>query len=281
MCVFLKIKSISINFLNVQSNECTIFLATHSVHSEYVCKINFFLRQVIPPDECKPTSIEIPQDFKVKTHYQKVNEPLIGSNIFVIWSIENEQHMTYESLLKLAESYETQESDESSEEMFWRKLKNPKDPNRHWPTFTTESQYCITMSGTCFDENSKGWNLSKITGNESLIHALPENEWMPGIHRPYIFLGMCGTSFPWHREDRNLMSINYMHDGREKLWYTIPEGDADNFEKKIQSEIERIPKSKRSAMNLNCNLVIRHKIVHAPPSFLKKNNIKFGKVSRV
>lgn len=180
--------------------------------------------------------------------------------------------MTYESWSKLAAVHEKID-DSDCEDDIWRKMKNPSNIKSTMP------QYCILEEGTCFNENSKGWNLAKFSAAESVIHALPENEWMDGIHRPYIYLGMYGTTFSWHREDRNLMSMNYMHDGSPKLWYTVPFEHSEYFERVIQEEIEKIRSPKRLKLNVECDLVVRHKIVHAPPSFLKKHAIKFGKVS--
>lgn len=183
--------------------------------------------------------------------------------------------MTYQNLLKLAAAKEQKNSNNKCENDIWKNIKKFGNNNS---TSSEAPQYCI-LEGTCFKEESNGWNLAKFSAKESVIHALPKSEWMPGIHTPYMYFGMFGTVFPWHREDRNLLSINYMHNGREKLWYTIPHECAERFEIEIRNEIEKIPSSERSALNMNCNLIVRHKIVLAPPSFLKKHNIKFGKVS--
>lgn len=214
------------------------------------------------------------QDRKLKTHFQKVIQPIEDLDLFLIYKDDNQRSMTYENLLKLAAVHEKEDGNDVEDDI-WQKIKNP---NEDRSLKSTMPQYCILENGTCFDKNSKGWNLAKFSATESVIHALPENEWMDGIHKPYIYLGMYGTTFTWHREDRNFMSINYLHDGSTKLWYTVPFECSDRFERVIQEEIENISLSKRSSLNINCNLAIRHKVVHVPPSFLKKHDIKFGKV---
>lgn len=90
---------------------------------------------------------------------------------------------------------------------------------------------------------------------------------------------MFATFFAWHREDRNLCSINYMHAGAPKMWLAVPFKHASRFEDVLQTEINKIPNAIKKANNLNCNLLVRHKVIHAPPSFLVKNKIPFGKVN--
>lgn len=92
---------------------------------------------------------------------------------------------------------------------------------------------------------------------------------------------MFGSSFAWHREDRNLFSINYLHDGADKVWYSVPFEHAERLEKALQSEIDNLSVSARKKHQLNCNLVVRHKVLHADPSFLKKHGIPFGKVNNI
>jgi hypothetical protein len=40
---------------------------------------------------------------------------------------------------------------------------------------------------------------------------------LPGIYVPQIFLGQLGSYSSWQVEDKNLMSINYLHSGTPKL----------------------------------------------------------------
>lgn len=158
------------------------------------------------------------------------------------------------------------------EKRFWNGLEN------RWKRKSADPIYCILDNTTCFDDTNCLWNLSKFTGNESIIHSLDRSDWFDGIHTSFLYLGMFGTSFAWHREDRNLCSINRLHYGAPKVWYSISFEYAKKLEKALQAEIEKLSNNVRKKLNVNCNLVVRHKVLHVPPSFLRENGIPFGKV---
>lgn len=71
-----------------------------------------------------------------------------------------------------------------------------------------------------------------------------------------------------HVEDSNLLSINILHHGQPKFWYGVPRKEA--------SKLESL--SKEATNQYMCKLLIRHKLLLIPPSVLKQNGIKFGKV---
>jgi [histone H3]-trimethyl-L-lysine9/36 demethylase len=76
--------------------------------------------------------------------------------------------------------------------------------------------------------------------------------------------------FCWHKEDLDLYSINYLHFGKPKFWYCIPDTDSEKFERLCQFHF---PEEYAS-----CGEFIRHKTTQISPSILKSAGIKFHKV---
>lgn len=74
-----------------------------------------------------------------------------------------------------------------------------------------------------------GWNLNnlpKLPG--SVLQHLDED--IKGVMVPWIYMGMCFSTFCWHVEDHNFYSISYLHCGAPKTWYGVPSEKADKFE---------------------------------------------------
>ncbi|CAK4176603.1 unnamed protein product, partial [Aphanomyces euteiches] len=49
---------------------------------------------------------------------------------------------------------------------------------------------------------------------------LDEN--IKGVMVPWMYVGMCFSTFCWHVEDHNFYSISYLHRGAPKTWYGVP-----------------------------------------------------------
>ncbi|EED77799.1 predicted protein [Postia placenta Mad-698-R] len=79
------------------------------------------------------------------------------------------------------------------------------------------------------------WNLNNIPIlPDSLLRYIKSD--ISGMTVPWTYVGMVFSTFCWHNEDHYTYSINYMHWGETKTWYSIPGADADKFEAAIRRE---------------------------------------------
>uniref|UniRef100_A0AAV2M1W7 [histone H3]-trimethyl-L-lysine(4) demethylase n=2 Tax=Knipowitschia caucasica TaxID=637954 RepID=A0AAV2M1W7_KNICA len=86
---------------------------------------------------------------------------------------------------------------------------------------------------------SSGWNLNNMPVLDAsvLTHITAD---ICGMKLPWLYVGMCFSSFCWHIEDHWSYSINYLHWGEPKTWYGAPGFAAERLEsvmKKLAPEL--------------------------------------------
>uniref|UniRef100_A0A3B3V7T9 [histone H3]-trimethyl-L-lysine(4) demethylase n=1 Tax=Poecilia latipinna TaxID=48699 RepID=A0A3B3V7T9_9TELE len=75
-----------------------------------------------------------------------------------------------------------------------------------------------------------GWNLNNLAMmNPSVLTHVTAD--ICGMTLPWLYVGMCFSSFCWHIEDHWSYSINYLHWGEPKTWYGAPGFAAEQLEK--------------------------------------------------
>lgn len=116
--------------------------------------------------------------------------------------------------------------------------------------------YGADMPGSLFDDSVTSWNVAKLP---NLLDVLGQK--VPGVNTAYLYLGMWKATFAWHLEDVDLYSINYIHFGAPKQWYSISQEDAPRFEAAMRSIWSSDAK--------NCDQFLRHKTYLVSPSLLK------------
>ncbi|XP_058842465.1 lysine-specific demethylase 5A isoform X3 [Acipenser ruthenus] len=86
---------------------------------------------------------------------------------------------------------------------------------------------------------NSGWNLNNMPVLEQSVLA-HINVDISGMKVPWLYVGMCFSSFCWHIEDHWSYSINYLHWGEPKTWYGVPAHAAQKLEavmKKLAPEL--------------------------------------------
>lgn len=136
----------------------------------------------------------------------------------------------------------------------------------YWKTLTyAPPLYGADLPGTLFDDSTEIWNLNKLP---NLLDVLGTK--VPGVNTAYLYLGMWKATFAWHLEDVDLYSINYLHFGAPKQWYSISQADARRFE----AAMKNIWPTEAKA----CDQFLRHKSFLISPSHLKQHyNITVNK----
>ena len=113
----------------------------------------------------------------------------------------------------------------------WTKERCSELETAYWKSLTFNNpMYGADMPGSLFDDSTKSWNVAKL---ENLLDVLGQK--VPGVNTTYLYLGMWKASFAWHLEDVDLYSINYIHFGAPKQWYSISQEDARRFEAAMRS----------------------------------------------
>ena len=134
-------------------------------------------------------------------------------------------------------------SEDDVEEEYWRIISTPETrveveygselhTTQHGSGFPTHGNALNPLdSKTTSTYCRSGWNLNNL--NEcTLLRFVKED--IPGIISPWLYMGMCFSSFCWHNEDHFLYSINYLWEGEPKQWYGVSGDQADLFEATIR-----------------------------------------------
>lgn len=77
------------------------------------------------------------------------------------------------------------------------------------------------------------WNLNNMPVlSESVLSYF--NTGISGMMVPWVYVGMCFSTFCWHTEDHWTYSVNYNHFGERKIWYGVGGADAEKFEEALK-----------------------------------------------
>lgn len=77
------------------------------------------------------------------------------------------------------------------------------------------------------------WNLNNTPVAEGSVFKYI-NANISGMIIPWMYVGMCFSTFCWHNEDHWTYSISYLHHGEPKTWYGVPGSQAEAFERSMK-----------------------------------------------
>lgn len=133
---------------------------------------------------------------------------------------------------------------EEIEGEYWRIIEQPTDEVEVYygadlETGVFESGFLKTASIEN-DESNKyvksGWNLNNFPRLPGSVLSFEGCD-ISGVLVPWLYVGMCFSSFCWHVEDHHLYSVNYMHWGDPKIWYGIPGSHATALEDAMRKHL--------------------------------------------
>lgn len=142
----------------------------------------------------------------------------------------------------------------------------------YWDKMTSHAGiYGADVCGSITDSDVSEWNINHL-GTILDYVGKDYNMSIDGVNTAYLYFGMWKTTFAWHTEDMDLYSINYLHFGAPKTWYSIPPSYGRKFE---QVAASLFPKSASV-----CQAFLRHKMTVMHPKLLKQYDIPYDKVTQ-
>ena len=165
---------------------------------------------------------------------------------------------------------------------------------KYWKTINyCPPIYGADISGSLYDDDQEIWNIDRLGSILDLVKEEYDTT-IEGVNTAYLYFGMWKTTFPWHTEDMDLYSINYVHYGASKHWYAIPPKFGRRFERLAASMLTILSTKWSLYVNIlvwiliragffptcarECPAFLRHKMSLISPMCLKKHSIPFDKV---
>ncbi|MCL7024368.1 hypothetical protein MKW94_002422 [Papaver nudicaule] len=129
---------------------------------------------------------------------------------------------------------------------YWRMVENPTEEievlygaDIETGVFGSGFPKLSSSSGSCTSDDrylKSGWNLNNFPRLSGSVLSFESGD-ISGVLVPWLYIGMCFSSFCWHVEDHHLYSMNYMHWGAPKMWYGVPGKDALKLEASMKKHL--------------------------------------------
>uniref|UniRef100_A0A7M5TVU4 [histone H3]-trimethyl-L-lysine(9) demethylase n=1 Tax=Clytia hemisphaerica TaxID=252671 RepID=A0A7M5TVU4_9CNID len=218
------------------------------------------IAKVIPPKEWQAVrryNMKRIGEMEIKTPIQQTVSGQQG--LFQLINIQKKT-MQVKNLKELAETPKHKPPEGSIDELerkFWKNI-----------TFNP-SIYGADVPGTIYDKDVKHWNINSLNTILDTLNSDCSVKIL-GVNTAYLYFGMWKACFPWHTEDMDLYSINYLHHGAPKFWYSIPPEHG--------KRLETLAKGFFSGSAQDCSEFMRHKMTLISPQILRKFSIPVNKI---
>jgi jumonji domain-containing protein 2 len=204
--------------------------------------------KVVPPKKWKPNKLDYSKEIEDLIVSSPIEQNVYGKGgIYELLMIQKKSMRVhdYKKKVDVFDDTTTNKSVEEVEDAFWRTIA------------FSPPLYGADIKGSLFDENVP-WDLKNLPG--VLSDGLRKK--ISGVNEPYLYFGSWKTLFSWHKEDMDLYSINYLHTGKPKFWYSLPREESPKFEHYARQQFpEAFSK---------CKEYLRHKTVMISPYVLKQ-----------
>jgi jumonji domain-containing protein 2 len=242
-----------------------VFYPTFSEMSNFVDYVEFARQQ------CEPLGYGLcrivpPKEYKARQNYDTIERNLKIPSVYH-QSAQRHKRLAHQGSIVLRANISTGpgmsfneykskgriQSDKDIETNFWKYL------DRRTTVYASDLDV-----KTLFDPSVTLWNLNHL---ETILTKIQTP--LLGVNTTFLYVANPMTFFAMHVEDFNLPSINYLHLGQPKLWYSVPSCDAH----KVNSFLESVyPHDRRK-----CPSFIRHKRYLIHPKTLENLDITVTK----
>ncbi|PNY05355.1 putative lysine-specific demethylase JMJ14-like protein [Trifolium pratense] len=161
---------------------------------------------------------------------------------------------------------------EEIEGEYWRIIEQPTDEVEVYygadlETGALGSGFPKMSSSTKSDSDlyaKSGWNLNNFARLPGSALCFEGSD-ISGVLVPWLYVGMCFSTFCWHVEDHHLYSLNYLHWGDPKVWYGVPGSHASAMEDAMRKHMPDLFEENPNLLN--------ELVTQFSPSILKSEGV--------
>ncbi|XP_045784075.1 protein Jumonji isoform X2 [Maniola jurtina] len=155
------------------------------------------------------------------------------------------------------------------ERAYWQMVHQATDHIGVYTASVDTSQFEIGFTTNPSDPISRHpWNLKNICQNEANILRFLGAVVSTTV--PILHFGMIYSTNCWHRDPHGLPWLEYLHEGREKIWYGIPDQHSDQFRRAVE---QLCPTSVQ-----NKSMWLPSDITMIPPDLLLQEGVSLTKI---